>query len=258
MGSFSPMSAPTDLRLLSEVLEPLLGRSRAQTSARALLADFGSLGAVMSAPHERLELILEDEGARVAGYVLGIRRVMIATLRQRLENRPLLNSDARLVSYLRTLLSHQSIEHFRVLYLDASLHLIADELLGTGTVDQAPVYPREVIRRALDVGAKNLILVHNHPSGNPTPSQNDIASTRRIAASAAVFEIELLDHYVVGRGHVQSMKQLGLICPGRLHVDYEPRGYGRVVVRTGAEAGAGARGRCGCRQPAPGPGEGAA
>ena len=259
MGSSTAPTSVADHQLITDLLDPLLGPEAANAVALSLLTRFGSLGGVITAPQERLVPLLGHDSARIAQFLSAIRRVLVSTMRRRLEDRPLLSSHSHVVSYLKALLVHETIEHLRVLYLDVRLHLIVDELTSVGSINHAPVYPREIIRRALDLGAKNLMLVHNHPSGDATPSRADIASTRQVAASAAVFEIELLDHYVVGRSDVQSMKQLGLLHFGPLYVDYEPRGPGKAVVRSPTLApaaktktpGRGARGRCVSEFPSP-------
>ncbi len=237
----------TDHQMLADLLGALLGPAEAQATARSVLTEFGGLGGALSAPTRRLEALLGEDGSRVSAFFEALRRVAVRSLRQRLEDRPLLGSHSRLVSYLRALLAHETKEHFRVLYLDIHFRLITDELAGSGTFNHAPVYPREIIRRGLDVAAKNIVLVHNHPSGDPTPSRADIETTRRVAASASVFEIELVDHYVVGRSKVRSMKGLGLLPTGPLYVDYEPRGMGKAVVRTRPPTDAGTT--CGSVKP---------
>ena len=124
--------------------------------------------------------------------------------------RPVLSSWNALTAYARTTLAHLPREQFRTLFLDRRNHLLRDELVADGTVDHAPVYPREIIRRALELSASSLILVHNHPSGDPTPSQADIVVTRQIVDAAKLFGIQVHDHLVLGRQGTASFKQLGL------------------------------------------------
>jgi DNA repair protein RadC len=131
--------------------------------------------------------------------------------RETLTKRPLISSWSALLAYVRTALAHEPREQFRVLFLDRKNQLIADEMLGRGTVDHAPVYPREVARRALELSACALILVHNHPSGDPAPSSADIDMTRQIVEAVRPLRIEVHDHLVVGRDGVASFKALGLI-----------------------------------------------
>ena len=124
--------------------------------------------------------------------------------------RPVLSSWTALLAYSRTTLAHLPREQFRALYLDRRNILLRDELVTDGTVDHAPVYPREVIRRALELSASALILVHNHPSGDPTPSQADIAMTRQIVDGAKLFGLQVHDHLVIGREGTASFRSLGL------------------------------------------------
>jgi DNA repair protein RadC len=122
-----------------------------------------------------------------------------------------ISSWSALLAYVRAALAHEPREQFRVLFLDKKNGLIADEMLGQGTVDHAPVYPREVARRALELSASALILVHNHPSGDPTPSAADIDMTRQIVEAVRALKIAVHDHLVVGAGGVASFKALGLL-----------------------------------------------
>ena len=123
----------------------------------------------------------------------------------------MLSSSDQLLAYCRTRLAHESIEHFHLLFLDRKNRLIADEVQQTGTIDHTPVYPREVVKRALELHASALILVHNHPSGDPTPSQGDIAMTREIAEAASKLGIVVHDHVIIGREGHSSFRSLGLL-----------------------------------------------
>lgn len=125
--------------------------------------------------------------------------------------RPLLNNWHTVLTYIRADLAHLSIERFRVLYLDTKFRLIADDLCSTGTIDAAPFYCREVVARALEVGAASLILAHNHPSGDPSPSPTDVAQTRRLVEAAKIFNIAVLDHYIIGRSQHLSFVSHGLL-----------------------------------------------
>ena len=125
--------------------------------------------------------------------------------------RELLSSSSALLTYVRVTLGAESREQFRVVFLDKKNQMLADEMLGQGTVDHAPVYPREVLKRALELDASAIILVHNHPSGDPTPSPQDIDMTRQVVDAARALRIAVHDHLVVGRDGVASFKTLGLI-----------------------------------------------
>jgi DNA repair protein RadC len=129
-------------------------------------------------------------------------------------DRPLLGSWNQLLDYLRVAQGENRIEQFRLLFLDAKNRLIADEVHQTGTIDQTPVYPREVAKRALELGAAALIVVHNHPSGDPSPSPEDAALTRQAVDAGRLFGIEVLDHIVIGRGRYVSLKDQGVFRDG--------------------------------------------
>lgn len=126
-------------------------------------------------------------------------------------NRPVISSWQALLDYCHTAMSHRETEHFRVLFLDRKNTLIADEELGRGTVDHVPVYPREVLRRALELNASALILVHNHPSGDPTPSAADISMTEQIQTAAQALSVTLHDHLIIGKSRESSFRALGLL-----------------------------------------------
>ena len=130
---------------------------------------------------------------------------------RRVLSRPVISSWDALLDYVRAAMAHGSVETFRTLYLDRKNVLIADEEMARGTVDHVPVYPREVVKRALELNASALILVHNHPSGDPTPSEADIQMTRQIAEAAQVFSITLHDHLIVGRQGERSFRSDGLL-----------------------------------------------
>jgi len=132
-------------------------------------------------------------------------------LRSRLCDRPLLSDEPALLDYLTLTMGHSVVERFRVLFLDARNRLLRDEVMATGSVRGLTVHPREIIRRALELGSTALIVVHNHPSGDPKPSQRDIATTRRLIDAAELMGLQLLDHLIVARaGHV-SFKRLGFL-----------------------------------------------
>jgi len=123
----------------------------------------------------------------------------------------LLNAWDRLIDYLNAALARERVEQFRVLFLDSKNRLLADEVLGQGTVNHTPVYPREVVKRALELGATALILVHNHPSGDPTPSRADLEMTAEIKAAASLLGIALHDHVIIGNGRHTSLRRDGLL-----------------------------------------------
>ncbi|MEO3474056.1 DNA repair protein RadC [Roseomonas sp. CAU 1739] len=199
-----------DHELLEMVLFLALPRRDTKPIARALLTRFGSFANAVAAP---LADLREVEGLGEAGAA-ALRVVQGAALRlSRAEvmDRPVLNNWDRLLAYLTAALSREKVEQFRVLFLDTRNRLIADEAQARGTVNHTPVYPREVVRRALELQATALILVHNHPSGDPTPSRADLEMTQEVKAAAQVLGIVLHDHLVVGNGRHLSFRREGLI-----------------------------------------------
>ncbi|MNQ46421.1 hypothetical protein D3C85_602350 [compost metagenome] len=205
-------SSPTieaDIDLLAD----LFGRARSSTAGRAaaasLIEAFGGLAGVASAD----EAALRRQGLSnaVVAEFSRVRALALAMVRAEACRRPVLSSWSALVAYLRAALAHAPREQFRALYLDKRNILIREEMRMDGTVDHAPVYPREVVRRALELSASAMILVHNHPSGDPTPSRADIDMTRKIIDAARVFDIEVHDHVIVGREGTKSFRALGLM-----------------------------------------------
>jgi DNA repair protein RadC len=199
-----------DHELLEMVLFLALPRRDTKPIARALLARFGSFANAIAAPLHELR---EVEGLGEAGAA-ALRTVQAAALRlARAEviDRPVLNNWDRLLDYLTAALTRERVEQFRVLFLDTRNRLIADEAQARGTVNHTPVYPREVVKRALELQATALILVHNHPSGDPTPSRADLEMTQEIKAAAGSLGIVLHDHLVVGNGRHLSFRREGLL-----------------------------------------------
>jgi len=204
-----------------ELLEPFLFRSIPQRDvkplAKALLARFGSLPAALSAPLEDMLQVsaLDNKGRALKitpDIALDLQLMFEATRRlvaEPLKRSTVIASWSALISYLRVTLAHEPREQFRILFLDKKNQLIADEVMGHGTVDHAPAYPREIMRRALELSSSNIILVHNHPSGDPMPSQGDIEMTKAIVAAGKALNITVHDHLIVGREGVASMKQIG-------------------------------------------------
>jgi DNA repair protein RadC len=197
-----------------EILEMLLFRTipRRDTKplAKALLAKFGDIAAVLGAPAQRIGEV-EGAGTAVAQDLKIVQALLERASRAPLTRRPVIASWAQLVGYCRMTMAHAPREQFRVLFLDVKNQMIADEVLNEGTIDHAPVYPREVARRALELAAAAVILVHNHPSGDPKPSAADVAITREIAAALATVTVKIHDHLVIGRNGVESFKSLGLL-----------------------------------------------
>jgi DNA repair protein RadC len=204
------LAALPDYELLELYLFRSIPRGDVKPRAKALLARFGSVAGVTGA--SRAELVAcAGIGEATAADLKLIHEMTLRTARAEASKRPVVSSWSAVVAYLRVALAHESREQFRVLFLDRKNQLVADELMGQGTIDHAPVYPREIMRRALELSASSLILVHNHPSGDPTPSKADIDMTRAIIEAARPLRIEVHDHLVVGRDGVASFKALGLM-----------------------------------------------
>jgi DNA repair protein RadC len=178
--------------------------------AKQMIARFGSFAEVIAAPRARL-LEVEGIGENVVAQLKVIEAAALRLSKARLIGRPALSSWPALLDYCTAAMARSAREEFRVLFLDRKNVLIADEVQGTGTIDHTPVYPREIVKRALELSASALILVHNHPSGDPTPSRADIEVTRDIAAAAKPLGIAVHDHVVVGRSGHASFKSLGLL-----------------------------------------------
>lgn len=205
-----------------ELLELFLFRSIPQRDvkplAKALLGRFGSLSAALAASEAELTQVsavdLRGRTLKVGPETaLDLRLLHEATKRVTVEpvrRRTVITSWSQLLAYVRVALANEPREQFRVLFLDKKNQLIADEVMNRGTVDHAPVYPREVMRRALELSASSVILVHNHPSGCPMPSQADIDMTKEVVQAGRPLKIGVHDHLVVGREGVASFKALGL------------------------------------------------
>jgi DNA repair protein RadC len=176
--------------------------------AAGLIGAFGSLTEVLAQPHADLA---RHVSAGAAGRITLLHDVACRALKGPLQRRPVLSSWSAVVAYLRIVLAGVPREQFRVLFLDKRNQLIADEVMGMGTVDHAPVYPREVVRRALELNSSAVIIAHNHPSGDPTPSAADTQMTREVVEAARALRIAVHDHIIVGAGDVASLKSLGLM-----------------------------------------------
>ncbi|WP_312144592.1 RadC family protein [Brevundimonas sp.] len=206
-----------------ELLELFLFRSQPQGDvkpiAKALLTRFGSLAAVLAASVEDLMTVRSEDsrgrskgvGAETALDLAALHEVSRRVAKEEANKRTVISSWTALLAYVRLSLQHEPREQFRVLYLDKKNQLILDEIQNRGTVDHAPVYPREVVRRALELSASAMIIVHNHPSGDPTPSRADIDMTRQVIEAARSLSLQVHDHLIVGREGVASFKQLGLM-----------------------------------------------
>jgi len=201
-----------DYELLELLLFAAIPRRDVKPLAKSLIRRFGDFARVVSASAAELA------GAGLSENSIAVVKIVQASAlrlgRQRVLDRPVLSSWSALGEYLRAAMAHEINEQFRLLFLDRKNTLIHDEIQTRGTVDHAPVYVREVVKRALDLGATALILVHNHPSGDPTPSRADIDMTREIVAAVTPLGITVHDHVIIGRGEPASLRAMGLM-PGR-------------------------------------------
>src|SRR6195952_5464159 len=202
--------AMPDYELLELTLFAAVARRDTKPLAKALLARFGSFAEVIAAPRARL-LEVAGVGEAVAHHLKIVEAAAQRLAKTKVIGRPALSSWAERINYCNAAMAREQAEAFRVLFLDRKNILIADEVLNHGTIDHTPVYPREIVKRALEHGASAIILVHNHPSGDPTPSRADIEMTREIAAAAKALKITIHDHLVVGRSGHASFKSLGLL-----------------------------------------------
>lgn len=202
--------AVTDYELMELVLFRALPRRDVKPLAKQLIARFGSFAEAIGAPRPRLA---EVEGLGEAA-ITEMKIVAAAgerILRGEIRRRPVLSSWSAVIDYCRAAMAFSDTEQFRILFLDKRNQLIADELQQKGTVDHTPVYPREVVKRALELSATAIILVHNHPSGDPTPSRADIEMTKEIMEVSRTLGIAVHDHIIVGKDGHASLKGLKLI-----------------------------------------------
>ncbi|PHR54745.1 MAG: hypothetical protein COA43_16165 [Robiginitomaculum sp.] len=202
--------ALADYELLELYLFRSIVRRDVKPIAKDLIETFGSFAEVIAAP---LHLLQETKGlsGKVALDLKILQAGAVKLGQQNIMHRPILSSWTALLDYCRSVMQFEKHEQFRVLFLDRKNRLIADEVLGKGTIDRAPVYPREVIKRTLELGAAAIILAHNHPSGDPTPSRSDIDMTQQIIKAAKAININVHDHLIIGRNDIVSFKSLGLM-----------------------------------------------
>ena len=202
--------AVSEYELLELVLFRAIPRRDVKPLAKTLIAKFGSFGEVVSASRQRLQEI-EGLGEAAIAEIKIVQAAASRLARGEAKKRTVLSSWSALLDYCRTTMAFADKELFRVIFLDKRNQVIADEVQQTGTVDHTPVYPREVVKRALEVSATAIILVHNHPSGDPTPSRADIQMTQSIVEIAKPLGISVHDHIIVGKEGHASLKGLKLI-----------------------------------------------
>ena len=199
-----------DHELLEMVLFLALPRRDTKPIARALLTRFGSFANAIAAPLPEL-VAVEGMGAAGAAALKTVQAAALRLVRSELESQPVLSNWDALMGYLNAQLARERVEQFRVLFLDNRNRLIADEAQARGTVNHTPVYPREVAKRALELHATGLVLVHNHPSGDPTPSRQDVEMTAEIGRALGTLGVVLHDHVIVGNGRWVSFRREGLL-----------------------------------------------
>lgn len=178
--------------------------------AAALIAGFGTLSALLRAPRAVLKQHLASDTA-LADLLLAVRPLSQALLRAEMFDSPVLADNLAAIRYLHFSMAHEPAEQVRVLYLDSKNRLVSEEVVSLGTVSRADIFPREIIRRALDVGATGLILAHNHPSGDLQPSRSDMTATRAVADAARLFDIQVHDHLIVSRSGYRSLRDEGYL-----------------------------------------------
>jgi len=199
-----------DYELLELLLFHAIPRIDVKPLAKELIARFGSFAGVLNAAPERLAE-LEAVSHHVIVLLKAVREAGERLARAEVMARPVIGSWEKLLDYCRASMAHAPVEQFRLLFLDRKNRLIADEVQQKGTVDHTPVYPREVVKRALELNATAIILVHNHPSGDPTPSSGDIAMTREVQDACTKLGIALHDHVIIAKSGHASLKSMGLI-----------------------------------------------
>ena len=202
--------AMPDYELLELLLFRSIPRQDTKPIAKALIAKFGTFGDVLAAPATRLKEV-SGVGDKVIFELKLIQASALGMSRNTVLDKPALTSWTALIDYCTAAMAYDDREQFRILFLDRKNVLIADEVQQRGTVDHTPVYPREVVKRALELSASAIILVHNHPSGDPTPSQADITMTQQIVDVAEKLSITVHDHIIIGRKGHASFKALRLI-----------------------------------------------
>ncbi|TNE63685.1 MAG: JAB domain-containing protein [Alphaproteobacteria bacterium] len=202
--------ALADYELLELILFLAIPRRDVKPLAKLLIAHFGSYAAVLSADIGRLSAF-PGLGDTAVAAIKTVQASALHLARTQAHDRPVLSNWTAVAAYLQGAMANRAREQVRLMFLDRKNVLVADEVLSDGTIDQAPVYPREVVRRALDLNASALILVHNHPSGDPTPSPADISMTRELADACGRLGIRVHDHIVVGTTGQVSFRELGLL-----------------------------------------------
>lgn len=206
----SGMDALQDYELVELLLFMAVPRRDVKPLAKTLLKKFGSFPDLMNASIDEL-IQIDGINKNTAIALKTVNSAAHRLMKQELMRKPVLNNWTRLMDYCHVTMAHEKREHFRILFLNKKNEMLADEIQGSGTVDHTPAYPREIIKRALELGATALILLHNHPSGDPKPSQADIDMTQAIIRAAQPFDIIIHDHVIIARSGYSSFKNMGLM-----------------------------------------------
>lgn len=199
-----------DYELLELILFRAIPRRDTKPIAKELLTKFGSFTEVINAPSTRLKEI-SGVGDAVVTELKLIKATSLRLMQSDLQQKTILHSWSTMIAYVTAAMAYEQREQFRIIFLDKGNKILADEIQAEGTIDHTPVYPREVVKRALEVGAAVIILVHNHPSGDPTPSRADISMTKEIIEACEKIDIKVMDHIIVGRDGHASLRELCLI-----------------------------------------------
>ncbi len=199
-----------DHELIEYVLALAIPRKDTKPLAKALLHEFGGIAGLLTADADAIGRVKGVGEGAVAALKI-VQAASLRLLQDRIRDQPVLASWQALLDYLRADMAHKTTERVRVLHLNSRNMLIRDEAMAEGSIDQAAIHPREVIRRAIDLGSSAIILVHNHPSGDPAPSRADIALTRDIADAGKKLGITVHDHIVIGANGHSSMRGMGLL-----------------------------------------------
>jgi DNA repair protein RadC len=178
--------------------------------AKSLINRYGSFAAVLAAPAPQL-MATRGLGPHSVAAIKLVQASALRLARAEAAEKPVLNNWDRLMDYLHAVMARERVEQFRILFLDTKNRLLADEAQARGTVNHTPVYPREVVKRALELHATALLLVHNHPSGDPTPSREDVEMTAEVKKAAGVLSIVVHDHVIIGNGRVFSFRREGIL-----------------------------------------------
>ena len=206
----SGAGALADYELLELVLFRAVPRRDTKPMAKALLKKFGTFAGVVNAPPDRLKEV-KGVGEHIVTELKVVEAAALQLAKSEISDKPVLSSWQKVLDYAHASMAHREKEQFRIIFLDRKNRLIADAVQQEGTINHTPVYPREVVKRALELSASSIILVHNHPSGDPSPSQPDIDMTRKIAEAAEKLGIKIHDHIIIAREGHASFRNLGLL-----------------------------------------------